>query len=171
MTHHRPLLALSTLLLGAGAALAQPADLTCMALDVVAAGQPSAARKSFSATRTIDLTVVATFKELPSREHLLELVFTSPDGFLYQSMAFPIAPAGRVAGHRRIPDYPNPVSELRVATETGADGLARNMVTVPFPVAGTTIVSSGLYGRWTVEARLDGARTPCTRGLTFTLTP
>jgi hypothetical protein len=40
-----------------------------------------------------------------------------------------------------------------------------------FPVAGTDIVSSGLYGRWRVEAYLDGAEQQCALPAWFTLNP
>jgi hypothetical protein len=39
------------------------------------------------------------------------------------------------------------------------------------PVGGTDIVSSGLYGRWRVEAYLDGAEQRCAQAAWFTLNP
>ena len=40
-------------------------------------------------------------------------------------------------------------------------------VDVSFPVAGSTIVTSSLYGRWKVEIFLDGAADPCGRPTFF----
>ena len=40
-------------------------------------------------------------------------------------------------------------------------------VTVRWPVAGTPIVHSSLYGAWMVEAFLDGEVSPCGPATTF----
>jgi hypothetical protein len=112
----------------------------------------------------------------------LELRFTSPDGNLYRSLARPIAAVGRAPGSRTLPDYPDPVPELEPIAEPVADASAETTtevmtvgsqakVEVPFPVAGTDIVSSGLYGAWKVEAFLDNAAKPCLKAATFTLKP
>jgi hypothetical protein len=72
-------------------------------------------------------------------------VFT-PRGYLYQSLAVPVAAAA--SSHRRPP--------------------ARD-VRSTLLVAGTAITTNSLYGRWAVEARIDGQ--PCGTRSVFTLTP
>ena len=172
-------------LLGAALAIAQDAslaaqstDLACTKLDVRSAQEAKAFSRTFSATKSVDLTIMAYFQKKPTRDHVLELRLTTPDGFLYRSMSLPIAASNRQASQRRIAGYPNPVREVEAIAEPVAAASAGAMaistqtkVEVPFPVAGTDIVSSGLYGKWKVDALLDGARTPCTQALTFTLKP
>jgi len=192
MTRQRLSAGLSTLLLAATWAGAAPSKaLTCVMLSVTSAQERFAsAKKGFSATKTLDLTVALTLSPKPDRDHVLELRFTSPDGNLYRSLARPIAAVGRAPGSRILQGYPDPVPELEpivepateasaeatteAAAETTTEAMAvgsQAKVEVPFPVAGTDIVSSGLYGAWKVEAFLDGAAKPCLKATTFTLKP
>jgi len=180
MTRQTLFAVLPTVLLGAGLAFAQPADLavaqtadlTCVKLDVKSGLQTNPyTTKIFYATKTVDLTIMAYFKQKPSRDHVLELKITTPDGFLYRSMSFPIAASTRQTGQRRVPGYPDPLPEQQMFSERGLAGVNQYRIEVPFPVAGTDIVSSGLYGKWKLDAILDGARTPCTQAFTFTLKP
>jgi hypothetical protein len=73
---------------------------------------------------------------------MLRLRVYAPSGFLYQVLAVPVA-AGR--GHRRI--------EARL------------------PVAGTSIMASGLYGRWRVVPQVDDSSEPCGPGRPFVIQP
>ena len=185
MKHTRLVAAVSALLLGTGLAFAQQADLApksadlaCTKLDVGSAQEPRALAKTFSATKTVDLAIMAYFAKKPSHDHVIEFKLTNPDGFLYRSMSFPIAASTHKASQRAIAGYPNPVREVEaIAVPASAAGVGtmavsgQTKVEVPFPVAGTDIVTSGLYGKWKVEAFLDGASTPCTQPLSFTLKP
>jgi hypothetical protein len=51
------------------------------------------------------------------------------------------------------------------------DATARTQyaVTALLPVAGTSITLSSLYGRWTVQAYLDGQPDPCGPAARFTI--
>ncbi len=99
-------------------------------------------RERFSATRILELRFAARLSGGPKLEHTLRLRLYTPGGFLYQVLAVPVA-AGR--GHR--------VVEARL------------------PVAGTSIMASGLYGRWRVEPRLDDSSEPCGRSRHFVIRP
>jgi hypothetical protein len=125
---------------------------------------------TFSATRSIDLTFTAAFRGDFAGDHLLELLVLTPRGHLYRSLVTPItSDTSRKTMMRPVVGYPHPMPEQvlhpRRNAPTGTIG-----VDLPFPVAGTDIVSAGLYGTWRVEARLDGGRTLCKVGTSFTLT-
>ena len=53
--------------------------------------------------------------------------------------------------HARLPV----TRDVKVHPVRTVDG--RRVASVAFPVAGTSIVHSGLYGKWRLEAALDGA--------------
>ena len=99
-------------------------------------------RERFSATRILELRFSARLSGGPKREHTLRLRLYTPSGFLYQVLAVPVT-AGR--GHRPV--------EARL------------------PVAGTSIMASGLYGRWRVEPQLDDSSEPCGRSRHFVIRP
>jgi hypothetical protein len=69
-----------------------------------------------------------------------------------------------------VPGYPRPVAEKALARVTRGTA-TYSAVSIPFPVGGTDIVSSGLYGSWKVQAHVDGADSPCAPAVTFTLRP
>jgi hypothetical protein len=89
-------------------------------------------RDRFSAARILALDFATRLSDRRARKHTLRLRLYTPSGFLYQVLAVPVA-ASRV--HRRV--------EARL------------------PVAGTSIMASGLYGRWTVVPQLDDSSEPC----------
>jgi hypothetical protein len=100
-------------------------------------------RTRFSATRILELRFETRLSGPPKREHTLRLRLNTPSGFLYQVLAVPVG-AGR-NGQRRV--------EARL------------------PVAGTSIMASGLYGRWTVVPQLDDSSEPCGPGRHFVIRP
>ena len=128
---------------------------TCSAITVTSPEEPGAV--TYHATVTADLQVAVAFAEPVSGDHLLELRFLQPSGRLYQEMAVPVADsASRVSAggdRRKVPGYPYPV-EVKVPVTTRESGEAT--VAVGFPVGGTQILASGLYGSWQVEALVDG---------------
>jgi hypothetical protein len=66
----------------------------------------------------------------------------------------PLAVGGAAAGARAMSGYPHPVEEVALRLLDGPP-----TVEVTFPVGGTTIATSGLYGAWQVEAEIvDGRR-------------
>lgn len=153
-------------------AQAEGADLygVCQGLAVSSAREGGQAATAFSATRSIDLTFTTRFRKGFSGDHVLELHVFTPDGNLYRKLVTPVTTDSRdppreikVPGHRR----PLPEQQLR---PLGFPRDAPLIANVAFPVAGTDIVSAGLYGTWRVETRLDGGRTACSLSSTFTLT-
>jgi hypothetical protein len=99
-------------------------------------------RYRFSATRILALDFETRLSERRAHEHTVRLRLYTPSGFLYQVLAVPVA-ANR--GHRRV--------EARL------------------PVAGTSIMASGLYGRWTVVPQLDDSSEPCGPSRHFVIRP
>jgi hypothetical protein len=117
----------------------------------------------FSATRILDLDLVVHFTDTSPDGHVLHLKLLTPKGHHYQTLDTPIAfglSAARPNSVRRIEGYPHPLP-VRLATPENRAGEPVHSVSVPFPVAGTVILTSSLYGLWTVEARLDGASVAC----------
>jgi hypothetical protein len=102
----------------------------------------SRGRSRFSATRILELRFGTRLSGSPKREHTLRLRLYSPSGFLYQVLTVPVS-AGH--GHRRV--------EARL------------------PVAGTSIMASGLYGTWRVVPQLDDSSAPCGAGRSFVIRP
>jgi hypothetical protein len=100
-------------------------------------------RYRFSATRILELRFETRLSGPPKREHTLRLRLNTPSGFLYQVLAVPV--------------------------EAGRNGLRR--VEARLPVAGTSIMASGLYGRWTVVPELDDSSEPCGPGRHFVIRP
>lgn len=82
----------------------------------------------------------------------LELRVFLPDGHLYQKIAVPdpAAPTSRAA----------PASRALVRREP-AGGASRRLVTARFPLAGTAITMSSLYGTWSIVPYLDGLPAAC----------
>jgi len=99
-------------------------------------------RSRFSATRILGLRFGTRLSGGPKRDHTLRLRLYSPSGFLYQVLTVPVS-AGH--GHRRV--------EARL------------------PVAGTSIMASGLYGTWRVVPQLDDSGEPCGAGRSFAIRP
>jgi hypothetical protein len=158
-----------SLALVAGTALAQGnGSPPCANIQVVSHEEGSNAADRFSATATTDLVFNVNFHQSFSGDHLLELRLFTPSGHLYQSLAVPIADASRVPGSRMVPGYPRPLKEQTPAEVTeGTTRLKR--VEVRFPVGGTLISSNSLYGRWRVEAYVDGAGQPCSPPKAFVI--
>jgi hypothetical protein len=96
-------------------------------------------------------------------------VFT-PDGQLYRSLVVPVTSRGAAGATRWVAGYPRPMPQQRLTRVTrGRSTYAA--ASASLPVAGTDVVSSGLYGRWRVEAYVDGAEQSCARPAWFVLGP
>jgi hypothetical protein len=109
----------------------------------IGSDQAPRARHSFRATRILDLEFETFVFRRRTHGRSLQLRLYTPDGFLYQVLETKPAP-GRHATHR---------FEARL------------------PVAGTSIMASGLYGRWRVVPYLDDRREPCGPGRSFVIKP
>ena len=124
-------------------------------------GKPVRGIRRFAVSKIVDLTfVVEVSEDLRSDELLILRVFT-PKGHLYQEYVVPIAEEPVAGGSRRVAGYPRPlkVYPIKEAVEAGGkrSPRQRKVVEYPFPVAGTLIVSNGLYGKWRLRAALDDA--------------
>jgi hypothetical protein len=122
---------------------------TC-AVVTVRSPQPTDFRLRFSATRIIDLEFDAAPLAKFARTEPLTLKVFTPNGHLYATLALSLASA---QGSRR----PEPWRPSRM--------------TARLPVAGTPIVTSSLYGRWTVVPYRDGESDACGRRLGFWIEP
>jgi hypothetical protein len=114
-------------------------------------------KTSFSASEILDLQFEVQLSPSTKGEHRTELKVYTPKGHLYQTIL--VTPAkeasnGESGGRRR---------------RTNEHG--RRTGTAVLPVAGTTIVTSSLYGDWKVEAHVDGQPTACSRPLEFSIEP
>ncbi|HEX9187617.1 MAG TPA: hypothetical protein VGB87_11120 [Vicinamibacteria bacterium] len=117
----------------------------CSPIQVLSARERPRREPAFSASRSLDLglrTLVRTHRRTPST---VEFRVLAPGGALYQSLL-------------RSADPP----------EALPPGSTRD-VRATLLVAGTAITANGLYGRWTVEAVVDGR--PCGRPAAFLLSP
>lgn len=170
----------------AGAATAQSAARSCSKVEV-SSGQTATQGQApftvqgprptfvggsprFSVTKILDLTFTVLFPTKTDGEHLVELRVFTPDSHLYRSLAIPVAGRGRALGARSVDGYARPLPQQALSRVARGRGFFEAASTT-FPVAGTDIVSSGLYGRWRVEAYLDGAEQRCTPAAWFTLNP
>jgi len=155
-------------------AAAVPAPLPpvgCVRVEVGAGGVSSISKAPrFAVTKVLDLTFTVLFSPSFFGDHMVDLKVFTPDGQLYRSMAVPINDGKRPAGERSVAGYPRPVRE-RTVTQVTRDRAAYAAVAIPFPVAGTDIVSSGLYGRWRVQAHFDDNPDPCAPATYFFLNP
>ena len=124
----------------------------------------------FSATKVLDLNFTVLFPATVEGEHLVELRVFTPDAQLYRSLAMPVAPNVVANAVRNVDGYTRPLAQQPLArVSRGRQRYAA--ASTAFPVGGTDIVSSGLYGRWRVEAYLDGAKQRCAPAAPFTLKP
>lgn len=119
---------------------------TRVAVRVRSPQQPEARpRAVFSASQILDLEFHATLARRLSSGHQLEFRVYTPSGHLYEVLTAELSAPGRARGR--------------------VDASAR------LPVAGTSIVTSSLYGQWTVVAHLDGGAEPVSRPSTFRIKP
>ncbi len=152
--------------------LAAPATATCVGIEVGAgsllfadgfeSGDTSAwgsPDPRFSATRVLDLELLTRFADDFTGDHLLRLKLLTPKGHHYQTLTVPVATAAEQNARRRVAGFPRPLA-VRLADPVAGEGSAP-VVAVPLPVAGTAIVTSSLYGRWTVEAFVDDEPAAC----------
>jgi hypothetical protein len=164
--------------LAAAAILAQAPTRSCVRVEVSSATTAAPVSRSvlvpaspgFSATRILDLTFTVLFPSKMEGEHLVELRVFTPDSQLYRSMAMPVARDAAANATRQVEGYARPLPQQALKRVARGRSLFAT-ASASFPVGGTDIVSSGLYGRWRVEAYLDGATERCAPAASFTLNP
>ncbi len=176
-----------------GLARRTPSTPICTAVRVSAPGlavQPRDLR--FSSRQVLDLQLRARLRQNLQGDHLLRLKVFTPGGFLYQEIAVPFVPAAtpdrearRVRARtgaaarasslpppppRAVAGYPRPLEVQRLAPVRGdAAAPVQYEVVSRLPVAGTSITTSSLFGRWSVEPYLDGETAPCGPAVRFTI--
>jgi hypothetical protein len=142
----------------------------CPRVAFSAVEKPQAMRRSFSAARSSDLIFHVLFDAKPVGDHMVTLKVFTPKGHLYRQFDVPLASGmeKRSPGARSLPGYPYPVP-VQTTSALKVNKRKYESVDIPFPVAGSAIVTSSLYGRWNVEVFLDGAAEPCGRPTFFYL--
>ncbi len=164
-------------LLAAGALAETPAR-SCVRIETSSASATAPVSRNavvlpssqFSATRILDLTFTVLFPAGTEGQHLVELRVFTPDAQLYRSLAMPVASGVVTNATRPVEGYARPLPQQPLTkVSRGRELFVAASTTLP--VAGTDIVSSGLYGGWRVEAYLDGAEQRCGPAAWFTLKP
>jgi hypothetical protein len=106
-----------------------------------------------------------------SGDHEVEFRITTPHGFLYESRTIPLTADKNMDGEEKpIVDYPFPVPyHILEDLQFGNDHFLA--VNIDLPLAGSPVTLYSLYGQWTAEAVVDDEPVPCSKPLTFTITP
>lgn len=165
----RVLFLLCAVLLLATPALAKT-KLRCSKL--VAENGGKSAVPSFSATKVLDVNLLVQFapghaRALADEDHWVEVRFFGPQGFVYESRMVPLTSDPRQTSHKKqFHGYARPLARKLVKASKSGKELE---VSVPLPVAATSIVESSLYGTWRAEAYLDDSDEPCTEPLAFAI--
>lgn len=111
-------------------------------------------KQAFSASQILDLELSVTLSRAARDAGTVDLKIYTPKGHLYQTITVPIAS-----------------DEAKQKESRERRQSKRSFAVATLPVAGTTIVTSSLYGTWRVEAHLDGGTNPCGRAQQFTIEP
>ncbi|MEM8962598.1 MAG: hypothetical protein AAGD38_14025 [Acidobacteriota bacterium] len=152
---------------GAPTTPARPAAPVCRGLVLTADGA-NVPRTSFAATEILDLDVRTRLAATVRGDHTLRVELETPKGFHYQTLDAPIRGGVVRAGEQRmLAGYPRPLAIVPITHGPRSSRRGPEAV-ISVPVAGTTMVSSGLYGTWTVRSFVDD--TPCGE-TTFDLEP
>jgi hypothetical protein len=154
----------------AASAAAAPRGPSCVAVEVASPQDLSRPGRvpEFSASAIIDLRLTAALQR-PGERGVVKLKLFTPQGHLYQTLAVPFVTGGGGAPQaRHVDGSSRSVLEQRaVPAAAGAD----YRVEARLPVAGTLIVSEGLFGRWTVEPWLNEDTRPCLAARPFVINP
>jgi hypothetical protein len=130
--------------------------------------------RRFSATEILDLELRVFLPGTLTGEHRVDIRVSTPDHQLYQVLTVPFraesgAPEEPEGQKRKLADYPLPMKEIE-ARRVGSGRTRRITVSTLLPVAGTSIVSSSLYGAWSAIAFLDGSLDACAPAVSFVIT-
>ena len=120
----------------------------------------------------LDLDLRVRLASTVSGEHLLRVEVNTPKGHLYQTLTVPFTTdRSPTKALRAVDGFPRPLAVQQTETvpeEGKAQGdKASQSVVARLPVAGTSIVHSSLYGKWTAEAYLDDETESCGRSRVF----
>ena len=128
---------------------------------------------AFSATAVLDVNLLVQFvpghaKELAEGDHWLEVRFFGPQDFLYESRIVPLtSDPQQTSSTKHVHGYRRPLARKLVKPSKSGKEIE---VSIPLPVAATTIVSSSMYGTWRAEAFLDGSDERCAPAASFAIT-
>ncbi|MRR12223.1 hypothetical protein EG835_07105 [bacterium] len=144
----------------ARAALGSEQTPRCKSIQV--SSVPESRSRSFHASEISDLGFSVLFPPgtVFHGTEILTLKIRTPRGHLYRKLETPLAartvPEGEVRA-RHVEGYPFPLRESSATTFGAEMGSFVVVLSPPFPVGGTTITTSSLYGQWTVEALIESA--------------
>jgi hypothetical protein len=133
---------------------------TCGAIQILAPEAASTRHRrsrrsaAFSAAEILDLELQVSVPRVSHGDHEVALYVYTPKGHLYQTLR----------AHIGSP-------ETRARREGVRASSRARMARATLPVAGTSIVTSSLYGEWRIEAHLDGADGVCSRPRTVIIKP
>ena len=131
--------------------------------------EPLDSGSTFSVLKTEDVRLLVLFLTPVKGDHILELKLMTPRGHHYQTLTAPIAVEPTEAGaERRVPTYPRPLEIQVLEPYQTRQGVLKG-TELRLPVAGTSIMSSALYGEWEVEILLDGRPMDCERRNVFSI--
>ena len=71
---------------------------------------------------------------------------------------------------RRVDGYPQPLPEQELVAVRAPTGQRAYRVSAHLPVAGTSIMTSSLYGKWKVVPYVDGSTRACGPAAAFSIT-
>ncbi len=130
-------------------------------VDVAPVPSMSGHRPIFDVTQFLDLHFDILLDGGLIGDHIVALELQTPAGHLYQRIEIPMATEVEGGDRiRRLPGLPNPVP-IQPAVRHQSNGLDRWMIGSDLPVAGTSIVNSSIYGRWSLQVFLDGQLLEC----------
>jgi hypothetical protein len=120
---------------------------------------------NFRATEILDIIFEVEIEGELQELQVLTLEIIGPNGHLFRELAVPVATkSDRSDGKVLLDGFPYPVRLAKLSSE--------GMVEVRFPVAGTTIVSSSVYGTWSVAPLINGTSSSCdAESVHFVLVP
>ena len=163
----------------------------CLAVAVTSAEAPRS-RVSFSATKILDLQLGTMLRSRIGGEHVLNLKVYTPKGHLYEQLDVPFrgGPLSAAGGSalssgggsaaavvsetgprmRRVEGHPQPLPEQELVATRAPSGSRGYRVSAHLPVAGTSIMTSSLYGKWKVTPFIDGGSKACGASTAFSIT-
>lgn len=168
----------------AAALTAEAREGRCIAIGVSSPQATDTMRaRRFSATEILDLEIEVLLPRSLTGEHRLDVKVYTPDRQLYQVLTVPFradeesakasttspSSSGVRGNRKKLADHSRPLDEAE-AQETRRGKRRYRRVSATLPVAGTSIVASSLYGRWTAVAFLDGSMESCGPAARFVIT-
>jgi hypothetical protein len=146
---------------------AEAAGKSCTALVVSSDGNPGHGKASFSVSSdpVLHFHLVVPGNAQIDKQDSVNIQIGTPNGYLYQSIDLAVAPSGSKETTRQVHGYLFPLNVQTFAAASG-NGNGALHVSGTIPVAGSTIESFSLYGKWSAQASL-GNGNPCSTSFTM----